>query len=191
MSECRYKRYAEKHPMRLLLKSIKQRCNNKSHTSYKNYGAKGIKCLITEEDLIFLWDRDNGYLLKRPSIDRVDSKGDYRLDNCRFIELSDNVKRATIKPLINGNKICMLCKKQKASSLFRKDKKVFSGLRSKCVECEKIYQDSFKKKNPGYSKSWYLSNRDRVLKTSADYYSKNREKILLRMKNKKLEVVSF
>ena len=32
-------------------------------------------------------------MMKRPSIDRIDSKGHYTLENCRYMELRDNVKR--------------------------------------------------------------------------------------------------
>lgn len=57
------------------------------------YGKKGIKCLITEEELKSIWDRDNAQLLKAPSIDRINPEKDYTLDNCRYIERSENCAR--------------------------------------------------------------------------------------------------
>lgn len=72
---------------------ISNRCNCKKTCYYK----KGIKNKITEKELKILWFRDKGYLMKRPSIDRIDPKGHYTLNNCRFIELKENLYRA-IKP---------------------------------------------------------------------------------------------
>ena len=45
-------------------------------------------------DLRYLWFRDKAYLMKRPSIDRRDSKGDYTLKNCGYLELSENIGRS-------------------------------------------------------------------------------------------------
>ena len=70
---------------------IKQRCNNPNNVFYKNYGGRGIKCLITKEELKQLWHRDKAYLKSKPSIDRKDNDGNYEYSNCRFIELSENV----------------------------------------------------------------------------------------------------
>jgi hypothetical protein len=75
------------------LYDIKQRCNNPNNKFYKYYGGRGIKCLITAEELKYLWFRDKAYLLNRQSIDRIDNNGDYCLENCRYIELSENSKR--------------------------------------------------------------------------------------------------
>lgn len=80
-------------PWTFHLKAVRQRCNNPNHTYYKNYGAKGIKCFLTEEQIKTLWVRDKASKLKLPSIDREDSKGHYTFDNCRFIEKADNTKR--------------------------------------------------------------------------------------------------
>lgn len=76
---------------------IKARCSWKESPYYK----KGIKCLITISELQDLWDRDKGWLLKRPSIDRIDTKGHYEVSNCRFIELSENCRKggSTSSPL--------------------------------------------------------------------------------------------
>ena len=82
--------YKKEHPWERFLKHIKSRCNILTHKTYKYYGGKGIKCLITMSDLKKLWFRDKAYNLKRPSIDRKDTNKDYTYDNCRFIEFSRN-----------------------------------------------------------------------------------------------------
>ena len=76
-----------------ILNDIKQRCNNKNHTHYKYYGGRGIKCLITADEIKQLIIRDKYNTLKRPSIDRIDNDGNYCLENCRFIELGENTAR--------------------------------------------------------------------------------------------------
>jgi len=86
----------KKFPWKYVLKGIKTRCNNSKCKRYKDYGGRGIKCLITQEEVKKLWFRDKAYLLKRPSIDREDNDGHYKYSNCRFIELKEN--------LIKGNK---------------------------------------------------------------------------------------
>ena len=69
--------------------TIKQRCKINP-----KYVSRGIKCLITCEEIKELWFRDKGWLLERPSIDRINNDGNYTFDNCRFIELSENIKRS-------------------------------------------------------------------------------------------------
>lgn len=82
--------YEKMHPMRKLLHNIKQRCSYPKDKKYKYYGGKGIKCLLSYNDLIFLWKRDKAHLLKQASIDRKNNHKDYILDNCRFIEMDAN-----------------------------------------------------------------------------------------------------
>jgi hypothetical protein len=77
----------------LTFSEIKRRCNNPKTKGYYRYGGRGIKCLITEEELKFLWFRDKAYLMKKPSIDRIDNDGNYCLNNCRYIERVINAKR--------------------------------------------------------------------------------------------------
>ena len=56
------------------------------------YAHVEIKMGIPE--LKFLWFRDKAYLLKKPSIDRIDPDGHYEVTNCRYIELSENSRNA-------------------------------------------------------------------------------------------------
>lgn len=84
------KRYREqlylKSPWILTLYGIKNR--TKFSPSYRN-----IKCLITKDELKKLWIRDNANIMKQPSIDRIDTCGHYSFDNCRYIEMQENISR--------------------------------------------------------------------------------------------------
>ena len=78
------------------------RCNNKNNPKYSRYGERGIKLLMTKDDFKFLWFRDKAYLMKKPSIDRIDNDGNYELSNCRFIEFLKN------RPQTNKNSVCVM-----------------------------------------------------------------------------------
>lgn len=78
-------------------RGIKSRTDYKSDTNYKRYGGKGIKCLITSEELKTIWFRDKAYLLKKPSIDRIDPDGNYEFNNYRYIEFSENCRMGRLR----------------------------------------------------------------------------------------------
>ena len=59
-------------------------------------GYMNVKNLLTHEEIETLWFRDKGYLLNVPSIDRLDSKGDYTFTNCRFIEHAENSRLGSV-----------------------------------------------------------------------------------------------
>jgi hypothetical protein len=88
------KNYYKRFPWAKVLESARQRCNNKNNSHYKWYGERGIKCYLTLPQIKFPWFRDKAWLLKQPSIDRIDNDGNYELKNCRFIELGENSRRA-------------------------------------------------------------------------------------------------
>ena len=87
--------------------SAEQRCNNPNKDGYKNYGGRGIKFLLSKQEIKKLWFRDKAYLLKKPSIDRKDNNGHYEFNNCEFIENVKNIAKDKRKPIlqfdINGN----------------------------------------------------------------------------------------
>lgn len=93
-----YLKWAQKYPLReklcKRLSLIKQRCINPKYKDFHRYGGKGIKCLLSWKDLVYMWQRDKASLMKVPSVDRRNPKGNYILRNCRFIEKAENVSRA-------------------------------------------------------------------------------------------------
>ena len=92
------KEYRKKHFLSCLLHSMHHRCTQSHHHYYK----RGIKNFLTIEDLKNLWQRDKGYLLKQPSINRKDRDKNYYFDNCEFVEKVENDReggRITCKTL--------------------------------------------------------------------------------------------
>lgn len=85
--------YFKLNPWCRISNSIRSRCNNSKHYDFRWYGAKGIQGKITSKEIKELWFRDKAYLMKKPSIDRIDNDGHYEVSNCRFIELVENIKR--------------------------------------------------------------------------------------------------
>jgi hypothetical protein len=73
------------------LMNIHSRCFDKRDKHYKYYGGKGIGCILTLDDLVYLWEKNKAYKLLYPSVDRKDSKNHYRLSNCRYIEMAANI----------------------------------------------------------------------------------------------------
>ena len=88
-------KYKKANPWRQSYDMAKYRCEPNNV-----YGKRGIKFCMTVEDFKFLWFRDQAYILNRPSIDRIDTKGNYVLHNCRFIELQENRWRYGRKPVL-------------------------------------------------------------------------------------------
>lgn len=71
---------------------ILDRCNNKNCKSYKDYGARGIKCLLgdTVEEVVISLEKVEGYFYKG-EIDRIDNDGHYEIGNLRWATRSQNV----------------------------------------------------------------------------------------------------
>lgn len=93
-------KHRKKYPWKRVLSDIKARCNKPNHKCFHRYGGRGIKCLITADELKKLWFRDKAYLMKRPSIDRKDNDGHYEYSNCQWIEINENSRKDKEKAIL-------------------------------------------------------------------------------------------
>jgi len=76
--------------------NMKDRCNNKRHIRYKNYGGRGIR--VCKDWLIFenfkKWALSNGYI-DGLTIDRIDNDKGYSPDNCQWITRYENTSKGS------------------------------------------------------------------------------------------------
>ena len=82
--------YPIKRRIQLILAAARRRCR-----VHPRYAGRGIKCLITHDDLLFIWNRDGANDMARPSLDRINNDGHYESSNIRFVELYDNISAGT------------------------------------------------------------------------------------------------
>jgi hypothetical protein len=112
---------------------IWHRCNNPNDANYKYYGGRGIKCLITKEEIRQIMERDNYWNLKRPSIDRIDNDGDYTYENCRFIELETNIAKDKKKAIIQLNLEGEFIREWESAIIVEKQLKINHAHISQCL----------------------------------------------------------
>jgi len=82
--------------------SLKARCDNPNIKDYKNYGGRGITYDPRWKDFEeFKKDMYFEYLysvkqlkIKSPSIERIDTNGNYNKENCTFVDFSDQMKNS-------------------------------------------------------------------------------------------------
>lgn len=83
-----------KHKLYAVYQSMRQRCTNPNSQRWKYYGGKGVSIWDGWADFLdfYSWATSNGYK-EGLSIDRINSDGDYRPDNCQWITLAENTRR--------------------------------------------------------------------------------------------------
>lgn len=88
-----------------------QRCTNPKATGYKNYGGVGIKvCHQWRKFYAFaIWSLLNGYD-DSLSIDRINARGDYCPDNCRWATSEQQANNTTRNVKFEGKTISELSK---------------------------------------------------------------------------------
>lgn len=77
-----------------LLKQVKFWCNSPRSVSYRDYGARGIKCLFKRPAQIErLYIRDNAQAMNQPILSRRNRKRHFSPRNCCFEEVNDIYRR--------------------------------------------------------------------------------------------------
>lgn len=102
--------------------------NNKKSGSYV-----GIKLLVSREEFIS-WYMPKDFA--GASVDRINAKKHYSLDNMQVIPLRENIRKDKIKAK-DGSCICCVCKQIKPISEFCVDKRSWNGHSTICKECER------------------------------------------------------
>lgn len=85
-------------------KLLLQRCYNKKHKSFKDYGGRGISVCERWNDFSLFWEDMKENYSDTLTIDRIDNDGNYCKENCMWatqIEQSKN-KRDNVYIEING-----------------------------------------------------------------------------------------
>ena len=136
--------HKQQYPWKSIFNSIKQRCNNPNNTFYKYYGGKRIKCLITLNQVKFLWFFDKAYNMKKPSIDRSRNNEHYRLSNCQFIEYSENSAKDKRKIVLQYSLDGKFIKEWNGIMTVEKELSIHHSNIIKCINEERNHTGGFK-----------------------------------------------
>lgn len=99
-----------------------QRCNNKKHKDYVNYGGRGIK--VCEKWMKFEnFLEDMGDRPLKTSLDRIDNSGNYEPSNCRWATPKEQISNTRRVIYINFNGKIMIAKEW--ANLFSLDYRSF------------------------------------------------------------------
>ena len=91
----RQAQWRKRNPWARYVEWCRRRCNDGPGGDwYPFYGAKGITCDLTSQQLKAVWERDEAWKLKKPSLDRKDPNGNYTMFNVRFVEFKLNARMA-------------------------------------------------------------------------------------------------
>ena len=90
----RQARYKKRKPWVRLVEYARRRCNAPEGSRWwPHYGSKGIVCRLTAEMAEFMWRRDGGSGMKKPTLDRRVPALGYTFSNCRIMEHGANCAR--------------------------------------------------------------------------------------------------
>jgi hypothetical protein len=77
------------HPLYRVWAGMKGRCNNLNHADYSLYGGRGIQLCSRWNDFTLFFEDVIDTYKKGLTLDRVDNKGNYTPENCKWATLSE------------------------------------------------------------------------------------------------------
>ena len=107
--------------------------NRLNHTDRdKNQCYKDVEMLIDKDEFVDWFMRHD---FEGASVDRIDSKKPYSMDNIQLIPLDENIRKDKVKAR-NGVCQCFRCKEYKPLELFAVDKRRKNGHTTICKVCD-------------------------------------------------------
>lgn len=103
--DCVRSRYNEKYKT-----NVDFKLKNKLASMKYRYGISSV--LVTLQDLMGAWVRDNADKMKQPSLVRIDLKGVFSIDNIKFIEFGSVTKSKVRKKNDNFNSMRLNTRKR-------------------------------------------------------------------------------
>lgn len=121
-------------------------------TREKEKAYKGIKVLVSKEDFV-RWYMPRDFV--GASVDRIDNKGHYTLENMQVIPMRDNIIKARHQSVRahDGVNVCYKCGQEKPLEMFVKHKKYYTGRLNICKKCHAQQQREYKLKKMNLEKN--------------------------------------
>ena len=139
-------RIRSKKPWLAHLEYAKFRCTQPCSNRYEYYGARGIRMLLTPDEIKKLWFRDHANLMRQPTIHRIDTDGHYEINNCCFMERSEHGRLKVGRPCRRKKPLATKCKRghpfTKKNTVIRKD-----GRGRACRICRDEYLRNYRLRN--------------------------------------------
>jgi len=134
---------------------LNRRANNRSgeHPSYKNISVKMTRDEFISWAIPVLADWYNKTPNVTPTLDRINSHGDYEIGNIRLLTAEQNTNLRPNNHNVHAPKNkswCGICKQYLNINLFYKDKRRYDGLSVRCKDChsKKFSKNKYKKSTP-------------------------------------------
>lgn len=89
--------------------------------------------MLIPKDEFVNWFMANDF--EGASVDRIDKKGDYTMENIQLLPLAENIRKDKVKAQ-NGMCVCFMCHETKPLELFAVDKRRKNGHGTICKKCD-------------------------------------------------------
>jgi hypothetical protein len=119
------------HPMYTLWNNMRQRCSNSKNKDYSRYGAQGVMvCKRWNNFANFL--EDMGEKPEGQSLDRIDNKGNYTPENCRWATYAQQTHNSRVVSL-NPKKVLEIRRLHNKGEITQKHLSILYGVHQSVI----------------------------------------------------------